>query len=233
MPLAALGLDAAILLVLAGAVTLPLLPLAAGSLAPTLLGAASLAMLPPSVGFAALYELLQALFGATRIGSIGWQFGCACAVAAAGLAWALGAWGALRVPSWAPPTTIAMARAGGIGIAALNLVLGAVPGAALLLARPGMQRLVPSAAVDVPLFAPAAVMALLAGITAALWFATRSGPVQHWPAPARAPVFPMYLEARLDGLRASLPGPRAPSLREWLLAAGAALLMVLIVLASR
>ena len=120
LPAATLGLEAALLFLLTGAVSLAALELAGlairaaagtgeiaqvGRMWPAmpatclsaLIAAASVAALPPSSGFASFYLLLQALFAANRIGGVFVQFAFACAAAAVCMAAGLAALAMLRL----------------------------------------------------------------------------------------------------------------------------------------
>lgn len=150
-----------------------------------LLAAASVAALPPSLGFAGVWLLLQALIGVARASGPGWQaMATFCVLAAAGVV-ALGAVAAVRLVGIAflgrPRTPRAAAAQeppiGGRGpllaLAALLLAMGAFPGVWLAIAGSALRRLAGADLADragwlqvaavpqAPGLAAAAVLALL------------------------------------------------------------------------
>lgn len=114
---------------------------------------ASLAMLPPSLGFAAVWTLLQALIGAARAGGLGSQVLAALALLATAVAMALGAVASVRLlgvaflgrprtPRAAAAQEAALpARAAMLALAALTIVAGVFPGVLLSLAGPALRLL--------------------------------------------------------------------------------------------
>ncbi len=118
-----------------------------------LVAAATLATVPPSLGFAAVWTLFQALIGVARAGGPGWQAVVTLATLAVAVAVAVGAVAAVRLVGIAflgrPRTPRAAAaqeppmpaRAALLSLAALTLALGAFPGLLLALAGPALRRL--------------------------------------------------------------------------------------------
>lgn len=117
-----------------------------------LAGTASLAALPPTGGFASLWMLLQAILGAARSGGLLMQTLLAVVLALAGLSAALAATGALRLIGVAflgrPRTPRAAAaeeaprhvRIVMLGLAALSVVPGLLPGPVLRLIAPSVRQ---------------------------------------------------------------------------------------------
>lgn len=248
--LAALGLEAALMQVLAQAVAVALLGLCAfgsgsGRMAGAWIGAGCLSALPPFAGFSSFLLLLHALFAACRIGG-GWlQIGCAFAVVAAGLSAALASVAMVRLLGFgtlargreAPALAGAEVRIGIWVLACCGAALAIGPGPALLGVEPAVRTLVSGGVSEVSLSAPAIVAAMV-GVACAgvLWFVRPGGQGRVVPAwqggAASIAVLEPYVPQRL----AVRPGPverRAPTLREWLTAASAALAVALIVLAAR
>ncbi|MFC3123922.1 proton-conducting transporter membrane subunit [Pseudoroseomonas globiformis] len=126
------------------------MPLVAGA---ALVGAAAAAALPPLLGFAGEWLLLQALLSAWRVGSLWVQVLVAACTAVAALSAALGAfamlrfWGLVFLGRARTPRTLGAqeaappARAALIGLAALLLLAGLVPGALLALGAPAVAQL--------------------------------------------------------------------------------------------
>jgi hypothetical protein len=176
-PLASMALGAALLLVLAHALFNSLLVLgvvaveeSAGSrrldrlgglihgmpatTACVLAGAAAMAGLPATAGFAAQWELFQALFGAPRTGGMALQMLVIGAVAALALTTALSAAAALRFvgiaflgrprsPRGAASTEAPREmRFAMTGLAVATVLVGLLPGVALALAAPALRALV-------------------------------------------------------------------------------------------
>ncbi len=121
-----------------------------------LAAAASLAALPPSAGFAAIWLLLQALIGAARAADFGTRIALAASMAGIALALGLQAAAALRLVGIAllgrPRTPRAAAaeevsrpgRLALLGLAALGLLPGLLPGPTLGLLGPAVRRLLGS-----------------------------------------------------------------------------------------
>ena len=132
-----------------------------------LVAALSAAAIPPMAGFASEWLLLQALLGAWRTGDALFQFAAMAALALVAMATALGAaamlrlWGLMFLGRPRGPRVagaVDSARAALILPAALCLLLGVFPAAALQLMRPVLtQWLGPDAAV------PGGVLGLAAG----------------------------------------------------------------------
>lgn len=116
-------------------------------------GLASMAAVPFSGGFAALWTVGQAVFGAARAGGVAGVLVTAGVAAALGLAAALSALAAVRVavgvllgaPRSAKAARIAdpppVLRGAMMGYALLALLSGLLPGPLLLLVQPGIQAL--------------------------------------------------------------------------------------------
>ncbi len=177
--------------------------------AAALVGAASLAALPLTAGFAGEWTLFQAALGAPRIGGLWFQTLICVVVALMALAAGLAAAASVRLIGIAflgrprmPRTAAAyevgrFARAGMIGLAAVILVLGLVPGAFLSLAAPALRAL---ASADAPVrdfgltvapqaaspgYAAPAIALLLAVIAAAaFWLIRRHTAQGHRTGPA-------------------------------------------------
>ncbi len=232
-PLAALALSAALLHALAHAGFKTLLFLAAGAVAEAagsrdldrmgglihrmpraaalaLVGAASAAALPPLSGFAGEWLLLQALLQGWRVAELSAQLLGAAALAAAGMAVALGVAAMLRLMSLVflgrprTPRAAGATDAQGLTLAALgfgaglSVLLGlfAAPvlqlGGAAVRALLGPGAEVPAAGLSLTLgeagarYAPLAVAALLGLTLAGLWFGLRR---LGAPAPRRGPAW--------------------------------------------
>jgi len=216
---------------------------------------ASLAGLPLSAGFASLYLLLQGLLAGPRVGGFWLSMGFAAAVALAGLAVALGAAGAVRTAGLAflgrprsgraaaaadpgGPARLAMAA-----LAGLSLLLGLWPGGVMALAAPATRLLISAGLAEAPPYAPITLALMLAAVGGAVFWGQRLAAA---PAPRRVAAWEGGLEAVPAESGAYLPGlyaasvrhavprrPRAPSLREALAAALAALAVALIAFAAR
>lgn len=127
-------------------------------------GLASLAALPFSAGFAALWAVGQAVFGAARAGGVASVLVTAGAAAALGLAAALAATAALRIAAavlLGAPRSVKAARvadpppalrAATAAYAVLALLFGVLPGLVFLFLEPGIRALAGASADGIGLF---------------------------------------------------------------------------------